>query len=380
MRVSNEEQLVVAHGRHPLFAAAALLMAGAFCALSAPTHAQQNRTPQADAQSGSTPQLEIVPVRENIYVLGGAGANIVLSIGRDGVFMVDTGLEQNADQVVAAIQQWQRQLGVRVAPERFGAEGNQSTLFEPYARSAPPKPIRYIANTTIAADHVAGNAKIATLGKTFTGGNVTGEIGDVGEGAAILAHENLLNRMGQAKYPTRALPTDTYFGDHLKLSHFFNGEGVVLYHAPAATTDGDTFVNFRRSDVIATGDLFRMSAYPMIDVEKGGSIQGVLAALNRIIDMSVAEFRTEGGTTFIGGHGRIGDLAELTYYRDMCTIIRDRVQDLIKKGMTLAQAKAARPSEDWDPRFGTDPAWTPDMFVEAVYKSLTSPTAPAAKK
>src|SRR5207249_565189 len=103
----------------------------------------------------------------------------------------------------------------------------------------PPKPIRYIANTTLAPDHVGGNAKIATLGKTFTGGNVTGEIGDVGEGAAILAHENLLSRMGQAKYPTRALPTDTYFGDHLKLSHFFNGEGVVLYHAPGASTDGD---------------------------------------------------------------------------------------------------------------------------------------------
>ena len=118
--------------------------------------------------------------------------------------------------------------------------------------------------------------------------------------------------MGQAKAPGRALPTDTYFGDHLKLSHFFNGEGVVLYHAPAATTDGDSFVNFRRSDVIATGDFFRMSAYPMIDLEKGGSIQGVLAALNRIIDMSVAEFRTEGGTMFVGGHGRIGDLADLT--------------------------------------------------------------------
>jgi hypothetical protein len=178
--------------------------------------------------------------------------------------------------------------------------------------------------------------------------------------------------MGQIKAPSRGLPTDTYFGDHLKLSHFFNGEGVVLYHAPSASTDGDSFVNFRRSDVIATGDLFRMSAYPMVDVGKGGTIQGVLAALNRIIDMSVAEFRTEGGTLFVGGHGRIGDLADLTYYRDMCTIIRDRVQDLASKGMTLPQIKAAKVTEDWDGRFGNDPAWTPDMFVEAVYRSLVA--------
>ena len=145
----------------------------------------------------------------------------------------------------------------------------------------------------------------------------------------------------------------------------------MLFHAPAATTDGDSFVNFRYSDIVRHRRHFPHVGFPAIDVEKGGSIQGVLDALNRIVDMSVAEFRTEGGTMFIGGHGRIGDLADLTYYRDMCTIIRDRVQDMIKKGMTLAQIKAAKPSEDWDGRFGTDPAWTPDMFVEAIYKSLT---------
>jgi glyoxylase-like metal-dependent hydrolase (beta-lactamase superfamily II) len=344
-------------------------VAMAVAVLTASVSAQQNGRLQ------SSGQIDIVLVRDNIYVLGGAGANIILSVGPDGVFMVDTGLEQNAERVVAAVQQVQRQIEIKKPPaERFGAEGRFSTLLEPYYRSGPSKPIRYIANTTIDPRHTGGNAKIRDAGKTFTGGNVTGEIGGVGEGAAILAHENLLNRLGEMKAPSRALPTDTYFGDHLKLSHFFNGEGVVLFHAPAATTDGDSLVHFRRSDVIATGDVFRMSAYPMIDLAKGGSIQGVLAALNRIIDMSVAEFRTEGGTLVIGGHGRIGDLADLTYYRDMCTIIRDRVQDLIKKGSTLAQVKAAKPSEDWDPRFGTDPSWTPDMFVEAIYKGLTGAT------
>ncbi len=353
------------------FAAAAGLC---FLPLTPASFAQQARA----SQNAGGAQIEIVPVRENIYVLAGAGANIVASVGRDGVFLVDTGLEQNVEPMLAALAQLQKMVDFKRSPaERWAAEGTFSTLLEPYYRSDPLKPIRYVANTTFAPDHVGGNAKVRTAGKTFTGGNVAGEIDVANEGAAILGYEKLVDRMIQAKMPSQALPTESFFGDHMKLSHFFNGEGVVLYHAPAATTDSDSIVNFRRSDVFATGDIFRMSAFPKIDIEKGGSIQGVLTALNRLVDMSVAEFRTEGGTMFVGGHGRVGDLADLTYYRDMSTIIRDRVQDLIKKGMTLAQVKAAKPSEDWDGRFGTDPTWTPDMFVEAIYKSLT---APAGKK
>ena len=350
-------------------------------ALTATMYAQQTGTPQTRAsQDAGSGRVEIVPIRDNIYVLAVAGANIVVSGGRDGLFLVDTGLEQHSAAVLAAIKELQRELDIKLPPlERWGAEGSFSTLLEPYYRTAPPKPVRYIANTTLALDHTGGNAKMRAAGKTFTGGNVAGEIDVANEGAAILGHENLLTRMTQAKMPSGAMPTESYFGDHMKLSHFFNGEGIMLIHAANATTDGDSLVNFRRSDVFATGDIFRMSAYPMIDLERGGSIQGVLAALNRLVDMSVAEFRTEGGTIFVGGHGRIGDLADLTYYRDMSTMIRDRVQDMIKKGMTLAQVKAAKPSEDWDPRFGTDPSWTPDMFVEAIYKGLTGP-APAAKK
>ncbi|RPH58683.1 MAG: hypothetical protein EHM89_11970 [Acidobacteria bacterium] len=170
----------------------------------------------------------------------------------------------------------------------------------------------------------------------------------------------------------KGLPTETYFGKQMKLSHFFNGEGVLIVHQPAAHTDGDSFVYFRGSDVISAGDLFSMVSFPVIDVERGGSIQGILDGLNHILDLSIAEFRTEGGTMVIPGHGRIGDTADVAYYRDMVTIIRDRVQDLMKKGMTLPQIKVAKPTEDWDARFGTNAAWTPDMFVEAIYKGLSA--------
>jgi cyclase len=300
--------------------------------------------------------IEIVPVRGHIYMLVGAGANITLSVGPDGIFMVDSGSSQLSDKVLAAIQQLDRQL---------------STEGRPVKSYPPPKPIRYIANTTIAPDHTGGNEKLSQAGRTFTGGNVSGDIAGADEGAAILATENALQRMSDAKLPSKSLPTETYFKNVMKLSHFFNGEGVELMHIPAANTDTESIVYFRGSDVISAGDIFMMTGYPVIDMAKGGSIQGVLAGLNRMVEMSVSEFRTEGGTLVIPGHGRVCDLADLTYYRDMVTIIRDRIQDMMKRDMSLAQIKAARPTEDWDPRFGLNPDWTPDMFVEAIYKGLS---------
>jgi cyclase len=302
--------------------------------------------------------IEIVPVRGHIYLLAGAGANITLSVGPDGVFMVDGGSPQMTDKVIAAV----KQLTVDMAKEG-----------QPLHSFPPPKPIRYLANTTISPDHTGGNVKIAEAGKTFTGGNVAADLnsGFANDDAAILSTEKAMLRLVEAKMPGNGQPTETYVRDNMKLSHFFNGEGVELIHMTDATTDGDSIVYFRGSDVIATGDVFDMTSFPYIDMAKGGSIQGVLAALNRLDDMAEAEFRTEGGTMFVPGHGRIGDLADLAYYRDMCTIIRDRVQWMMKKDMTLAQIKAAKPTEDWDGRFGKNPNWTPDMFVEAIYKGLS---------
>ena len=307
----------------------------------------------AFAQTSAKSSVEIVPVRGHIYMLAGAGGNITVSVGPDGVLLVDSGLAQMTDKVLAAIQELR---------QRVSANG------------APAKPIRYIINTDLHPDHIGGNEKIGEAGKTITGGNVIGDIGDATEGATIISHEKVLDRLspnGKPTVPFRALPTLTYLSDQMKLSQFFNGEGVQIFHEPAAHTDGDSIVFFRGSDVIAAGDIFVTTSYPIIDLANGGSLQGIIDALNRILDLSVAEFRTEGGTLVIPGHGRICDSADVAYYRDMATIVRDRIQAMIKKDMTLAQVKAAKPTADWDPRYDKNSFWTPDMFVEAAYKSLT---------
>ncbi|PYR77691.1 MAG: hypothetical protein DMF87_15635 [Acidobacteria bacterium] len=323
--------------------------------------------------------VKVLPVRGNIYVVMGGGANITLSVGLDGVFMVDSGSEAMSDQVIAAIravQQWvEAKTAASAPPVTYGAE-TRNSITEARRADAPPKPIRYIVDTSIAPDHIGGNVALANAGKTFTGGNVAGQLSDVSQGAAILGHENLQNRManppaGQPKFPTRAQLTDTYPTDSMKLSSFFNGEGIVLMHQPAAFTDGDTMVYFRGSDVIAAGEIYRTTTYPVIDVAKGGTINGVIEGLNHIIDLSVPEFRSEGGTIIIPAYGRISDIADVAYYRDMVTILRDRIQDLVKKGMTLEQVKAAKASADYDGRYGaTTGPWTTEMFIEAVYKTV----------
>jgi cyclase len=288
----------------------------------------------------------------------GATANVGFIVGNDAVAVIDTGGSvREGKRLLAAI------------------------------RARTSAPIRYVINTHVHADHVGANELLRRAGATFTGGNVAGNIADAGEGAAILAHEAVLERMtstagGATPAPADAQPTDTYYTDTMKLSHFFNGEGVQLIHQPSAHTDGDTLVWFRGSDVIAAGDLYSTTTYPIIDTKLGGSINGVVNGLNRILRLSIAEFRTEGGTLVVPGHGRLSDSADVAYYRDMVTIIRDRVQAMVAKGMTLEQVKAAKPTIDYDPRYSaTGGPWTTDQFVEAAYVSLgggkATPTRPA---
>jgi cyclase len=342
----------------------------------------------ARQQAGGS-ELRVLPIRGNTYLIVGAGGNITVSVGRDGVFMVDTGLAQNADRVLATIRQLQRDVELRQRAEDqrnrvpFGAETRSSIADRNLV--GPPKPIRYIVNTHVHPDHAGANERIRLSGRTFTGGNVAGNIADAGEGAAILAHENVLVRMtqppaGQPAPAADALPTDTYYTDTMKLSHFFNGEGIQLVHVPKAHSDGDSIVVFRGSDVVVAGDVYLTESYPIVDVDRGGTINGVIDALNRILDLSVAEFRTEGGTLVVPGHGRLSDSADVAFYRDMVVILRDRVQDMVKKGMTLEQVKAAKPTADYEARYGsTSGFWTTDMFLEAAYKTLGGgKPAPAA--
>jgi cyclase len=302
-------------------------------------------TPVPASPAPPPAEVHILPVQGNISMLVGAGGNITVQSGSDGVLLVDTGLAANSDKVLAAV------------------------------RSLSDKPIRYIINTHVHADHVGGNEAIARSGATIAGGNVVGDIGSSASNqATIMAFQSVLDRMstpapGAPATPAGALPTDTYTTPERKI--FFDNEGVEMIHVPAAHTDGDTMVFFRRSDVISTGDIFVTNGYPIVDLDHGGNIQGVIAGLNRVIELAIPADEQEGGTLIIPGHGRLCDVADVVFYQEMVTIIRDRIQDMISKGMTLEQVKAAKPTRDYDPRYGsTTGFWTTDKFVTAVYTSL----------
>ena len=283
------------------------------------------------AQNPDNVQLHTLPVQGNVYMITGAGLNIAAQVGKDGVLLVDTMPAALVPKIVAEL------------------------------RKLTDQPIRYVVDTSMTPDHVAGNDALIPFG-------ATGATQVAGGGPTIIAHENVLNRMttpvksNQTPPPQRGLPNDEYFTPTKDL--YFNGEPVVVIHEPNAHTDGDSLVMFRRSDVIAAGDIFTPDRYPEIDLAHGGSVQGLLAALNHLLHLTVPERLQDGGTRVIPGHGRLCNEADVVEYRDMVTIVRDRIQNSIKKGMTLPQVKASQPTQDYDNQYGPG-----DAFIETVYKS-----------
>jgi glyoxylase-like metal-dependent hydrolase (beta-lactamase superfamily II) len=301
--------------------------------------AMANKTPltvRSDSQPADVPadkqipqgEIKTVHVKGNVYMLVGAGANIAVNVGEQGIIVVDTGSAEMGDKVLAAI----RQLST--------------------------KPIRWVINTHMHPDHTGANEQISLSGQSVNGNP-----------APIIAYETTLAQMTEAGRPINSRPINTFFDEQRDFP--FNGEAVFLRHVPRGHSDGDVFVYFRASDVLVAGDLFLTTTYPVIDSKLGGGVQGFIDGLAAIMDLTVPEHHQDGGTYVIPGHGRISDEADVVEYRDMIVKVRDRIQDAISRGLTLAQVRAEKPTLDFDRRYGSDTgAWTTDMFIEAVYNDL----------
>lgn len=320
---------------HRIAAVAGLLVCGAFFSRA------------ADPDGGG---LDVVKVRKNFYMIAGAGGNIGVQIGSDGVVLVNSGSAAATGQVTETL------------------------------KKLTDLPIRYIINTDAGAEFVGGNEKLAKTGLTiFT--NALGNAGVAGTftnggAAAILAHDSVLRRMSarnaKVPYPADSWPTEAY----TQSRHAFrmNDEGIELFYQPAAHSDADSFLLFRGSDVVVTGDVMDTTRFPVIDLENGGSIQGEINALNKLIELTIAPtpfIYKDVGTYVVPGHGRVCDQTEVVDYRDMVVLVRDVVADLIKQGKNLEQIQAAHPAAPYETRYGTQPGVT-SSFIESIYKSLTA--------
>jgi len=313
---------------------------------------------------GNAAGLEVLQVRPNFYMIVGAGANIGAQVGPNGVVLVNAGTAEASDEVVAAVKKLTNQ------------------------------PIRYIIDTSADPDVVGGNATLAKAGRKITsfavGASRTTIVGTDADAASVFSHEDVLTRMrlagpgGAAPFPTDVWPSETFI--ERRRTMYFNDEGIEILHLPAAHTDGDTIVFFRKSDVIVAGNIIDTERFPVIDLARGGTLKGEIDALNRIIEMAIppgpfvglpngssATAPLQGGTDVLPGHGRIYRQIDVVNYRDMLVIISDIVQDMINRKMTLDQIKAADPAKPYKARYGaTSGPWTTNDFVEALYTSLTS--------
>jgi glyoxylase-like metal-dependent hydrolase (beta-lactamase superfamily II) len=280
--------------------------------------------------------FEVLKVQGNVYVFASDRGNVVAQVGNfrdnDGVLLVNTGSKEMGPMVLAELNKLTR------------------------------KQLKYIVNTSADLDAIGGNETMAKPGVVRETG------GPQAAAVQIYAYDPVVQRMSaeKVKLPEEAWPTMTF---ELLKDFTFNGEAVQLFPEGPAHTDGDSIVFFRGSNVIATGEIFGTVGYPVIDLARGGSIQGEIRALNHIIELAVPEITQEGGTMIVPAHGHICDESEVVEYRDMLTIIRDRVADYIKQGKTVEQTVAAKLTTDYDGRY-SKPGNTGDHFIETVYKSL----------
>jgi glyoxylase-like metal-dependent hydrolase (beta-lactamase superfamily II) len=323
----------VSRGGVPAWAVAAVVALGGL-STDAP-HAQQHPSTQ---KAG----LETIQIRPNVHVIFGAGANVTVHTGEDGMVLVDTGSTDAAPRLLEAV------------------------------KAVSPKPIRLIVNTSADPDHVGGNAVLGEAGVSLS----PDPFNDTR--ATVLSHENVLTRMSaptgsESPFPTNMWPNETFTSRFRAL--YVNEDAVQVIRETGAHSDSDVMVLFRRADVIATGDILDLRQFPVIDPARGGNIRREVEALNRLLTEfvipNIPQVLKPGRTLVVPGHGYISDYGEVVDYRDMVATVTDNIQALIDKGMTLEQVKAANPTRGYRGRYGSDTGpWTTNMFVEAVYKNL----------
>lgn len=284
-------------------------------ALAAPLPAQQGL---------DTVQIRTVRVADGVYMLMGAGGNIGVSAGASGIVLIDDQFAPLSDKIKTALA------------------------------AINPAPIRFVLNTHWHGDHTGGNENFAK------------------GGVVIVAHENVRHRMSVEQFiaafgskvppsPETALPIVTFTD---AVNFYLNGDSISALHVAPAHTDGDVVIYFRRANVVHMGDTYFNGRYPFIDLSSGGSVDGMVAAVDRVLAM------TDPNTKYIPGHGELSGRAELAAYRDMLATVRDRIRKLARQGKTLAQVKAAKPSAEFDAAWGTG-FINADRFVEILYDDLS---------
>ena len=274
----------------------------------------------AQERDFSAVEIKTHKITDTIYMLEGAGGNIGMSAGEDGVFLIDDQFAPLTDKIVAAI------------------------------KKVSDKDIRFLINTHIHPDHTGGNEN---FGK---------------QGVIIVGHDNIRSRLqdsmfGRPPLPDIALPMIT-FND--TVTFHINGEAVRALKLPNSHTDGDTLIHFQGSDVIHVGDVFRTTTYPYIDKAHGGSFQGTLDALAILIEMAGPS------TKIIPGHGDIADREMAETFRNMLVTIKDRMMEQVQQGKTLQEVMTANITEDYDERWAPKPGsfFSKESFISLVYAEL----------